>query len=115
MNRREVGKQYEEAAARALIGSGYQILERNFWCRQGEIDIIASHKGYLVFVEVKYRRNERAGFPEEAVNRKKQMTMVKTARYYMYKKGYASETPCRFDVAAVDGGQVRIIEDAFWA
>ena len=114
MNRRQTGDRYEEIAARALLASGYQILERNFRCRQGEVDIIAMHKEYLVFVEVKYRRDGRAGFPEEAVDRRKQAVIIKTARFYMKRHGYDIFHPCRFDVVSVNGGCVKIIEDAFW-
>lgn len=114
MNRRQVGAKYEEMAARALYGSGYRILERNFRCRHGEIDVIARHKGFLVFIEVKYRRDSRAGFPEEAVDQRKQETIIRSARFYMLRHGYGEETPCRFDVVSIEGGHIRIIEDAFW-
>ena len=55
MNKRTVGKEYEERACRYLEDRGFRTAERNFRCRQGEIDIIGYHEGYLVFVEVKYR------------------------------------------------------------
>ncbi len=54
-NKRQTGAAYEEQAARFLLEQGYQILERNYRCRQGEIDVIARDGSYLVFVEVKYR------------------------------------------------------------
>lgn len=115
MNRRQTGARYEEMAARALYASGYRILERNFRCRQGEIDIVASHKNYLVFIEVKYRRDSRSGFPEEAVDRRKQAAIIKTAKFYMKRYGYDLSHPCRFDVVSVEGRNVKIIEDAFWS
>ena len=55
MNKRQVGTQYESMAVQYLTEAGYHILERNFRCRTGEIDIIAKDGAYLVFVEVKYR------------------------------------------------------------
>ena len=67
MNKREVGAAYEEAAAVFLEKNGVRILERNFRCRQGEIDLIGRDGEYLVFFEVKYRKNADAGLPAEAV------------------------------------------------
>ena len=58
MNKREIGSGYEEMAAAYLIEQGYKIVVRNFSGRRGEIDIIARDGEYLVFVEVKYRRDE---------------------------------------------------------
>ena len=72
MNKRQTGSEYEGLAAKWLEGHGYQIVERNYRCRQGEIDLIAEKDGYLVFVEVKYRRSSEAGDPAEAVDYWKQ-------------------------------------------
>lgn len=113
-NRRAIGTEYENLACEYLIQHGYQILHRNFRCRQGEIDMIARDKGYLVFIEVKYRRNEREGDPAEAVDTRKQARILRTARYYMARYRIPEDTPCRFDVVAVLGGRVRLIRDAFW-
>ena len=71
-NRRAIGTEYETLACEYLIRHGYQILCRNFRCRQGEIDIIARDRDYLVFIEVKYRRDEHEGDPAEAVDARKQ-------------------------------------------
>ena len=67
MNKRKTGAEYEELAARWLTGTGFEILEKNYRCRIGEIDLIARDGRYLVFVEVKYRSDEKAGDPSEAV------------------------------------------------
>ena len=91
-NRRAIGTEYETLACEYLTRHGYQILCRNFRCRQGEIDIIARDRDYLVFIEVKFR----------------------TARYYMTRYHISEDTPCRFDVVAVLGSNVRLIRDAFW-
>ena len=90
-----------------------QILEQNFRCRQGEIDIIARHKGVLVFVEVKYRKDLRQGRPEEAVTPLKMRTICRVADYYRLRNGYGEQVPCRFDVVAVLGEEIRIFENAF--
>lgn len=67
-NRRKIGTNYERLAGKYLEAHGYQIIEYNFKCNAGEIDIIAKDQEYLVFCEVKYRRTARAGYPMEAVS-----------------------------------------------
>lgn len=79
---------------------GYHILERNFRCCYGEIDLVAEHAEDLVFVEVKTRRGSVYGLPEEAVNLRKQRKIVEVAYYYI--DVYAcSERSWRVDVVAV--------------
>ena len=112
-NNRRVGSEYEERAALYLEGMGYRILERNFRCRLGEIDLVARHKGYLVFVEVKYRRSERYGAPAEAVGYQKQRTISKVAQYYLMRRGLGSRMPVRFDVVSVLGEDIEVYENAF--
>lgn len=114
-NNRLTGSRYEELAAAFLTSQGYQLLEKNFYCRQGEIDVIAREGRYLVFVEVKYRRDEKNGDPSEAVDKRKQIRVVRAARYYLFLHGYPVDTPCRFDVAAILGDTVTLYRDAFWA
>lgn len=113
MNRRSVGTAYERAVGAYLKEQGYEILEYNFRCRQGEIDIIAKEGCYLVFVEVKYRKDEQCGNPFEAVGRKKQQIISRVAAYYCLTHGFGDAAPCRFDVAAVLGNKIKIIRDAF--
>lgn len=119
-NKRQIGAAYEEQAAHFLIGQGYQILERNYRCRQGEIDLIAMEGNVLVFIEVKYRSSLRSGDPAEAVDGRKRARIIRCAEYFMMKRGFGGDTPCRFDVAAFlrdeAGGEIRfrLIRDAFW-
>ena len=113
MNRRETGARYEEEAVRALYARGYRILERNFRCRFGEIDIIARHGGLLVFIEVKYRGGGGNGLPQEAVTRGKQRTICRTADYYRMSHGYGEDTSCRFDVVAILGEEITLYQNAF--
>lgn len=113
-NNRNTGSRYEEEAAAFLLRQGYKILERNFYCRRGEIDLIAREGRYLVFAEVKYRRNKDCGDPAEAVDARKRHRMIQAARYYLYTHGYGEETPCRFDVVAVLGDEIHLYRDAFW-
>lgn len=111
-----VGKYGEELAVRHLEDAGYRILERNYRCLLGEIDIIARDGESLVFVEVKSRRGDGFGEPQEAVGPKKQEKISKIAQYYLKEKGLRS-VRARFDVVAVrilpDGGRIRVIRNAF--
>ena len=100
MNRRQTGTAYERRAGKYLKEQGYELIGYNFRCRQGEIDIIARDGRYLVFVEVKYRRDGQTGDPLEAVDWAKQRRISRTAQYYCLTHGYGETTPCRFDVAA---------------
>lgn len=112
-NKRETGRHYEHMAASFLEQQGYQILERNYQNRHEEIDIIARDGRYLVFVEVKYRKNDKKGYPEEAVGYYKQQHIRSAARYYMYSHRYGEETPCRFDIVSILGEEIRLIQNAF--
>ncbi len=84
-NHREIGSEFEEAAAAYLESKGYVILERNYGDRKGEIDIIAKDGKELVFIEVKYRRNLEKGDPAEAVHLLKQRKIRDAAKRYLYR------------------------------
>lgn len=113
MNTRKIGADYEEKAAAYLEKNGYRILERNFRCRTGEIDLVARDGRYLVFVEVKYRANAALGSALEAVGPRKQAVIRQTAAYYMLLHHLPSDTPCRFDVAGITGEEIVLIRNAF--
>lgn len=113
MNKRSVGTEYEKKAAACLEKQGYRILERNYRCRLGEIDIIAESEGYLVFIEVKYRRNAETGYGYEAVDLRKQQRIIRAASWYMKQHGISQDKPCRFDVVSFLGEQVTLIRNAF--
>jgi putative endonuclease len=110
-----LGREGEDRAAQFLKKQGYKILERNYSTPQGEIDLIALHRGEVVFVEVKTRTNDAYGAPELAVNPRKQQRMVKAALGYIkYKKLH--QVPCRFDVVAISAAteqSIDLIENAF--
>ncbi len=112
MNKREVGTAYEQLAADYLEELGYEIVEANYRCPVGEIDLVARDGSYLVFVEVKYRKNLAAGSPFEAVNIKKQQTIRRVARWYLTER-HGEDMPVRFDVAGILGEEITIIKDAF--
>ena len=110
------GNYGETAALGFLQARGYTILERNYKCFGGEIDIIAKHNEYIVFVEVKYRKSLAAGLPRIAVTRAKQRQIAKAALGYISQTGL-DNTDFRFDVVEVFGVElldINHIEDAFW-
>lgn len=113
MNKRHVGTNYEKLAGAWLEKRGYRILEYNFRSRRGEIDIVARDGSYLVFVEVKYRGNTKAGSPLEAVNLHKQKMICMAARFYLMAQKIPPETPCRFDVVGIRGEEFLLVKDAF--
>ena len=114
VNKRRVGKNYENIAAEYLKSKGYVILEMNFQTRYAEIDIIAQDNESLVFVEVKYRKNDVHGNPLEAVTYRKQQKIRYASLFYMNAKGYNPEkTNIRFDVIGIMGQKITHIRDAF--
>lgn len=113
MNQRETGTVYEEKAAAYLAQNGVQILERNFYCRQGEIDLIGIQGNNLVFVEVKYRKREGKGLPEEAVTAAKQKKICRTSDYYRSRNQRYFGYQVRYDVVAILGERITWYQNAF--
>lgn len=117
MDRSEVARRGEDAAAAFLERVGMSIDDRNWRCPAGEIDIVAREGDTLVFVEVKTRRSERAGTAEDAVSPTKQRQVVRVAKSYLVAHPEAPEA-LRFDVVAikvlgVDRALLRHYRDAF--
>ena len=114
--RRDLGDRGEDLAAGFLKKQGYKILERNYRTPLGEVDLIARHRGALVFIEVKTRRGDRFGAPQEAVHPGKQMKLRRLAEYYVKHKRLG-EVAVRFDVVAIvvqeDKPVIEIIPNAF--
>lgn len=111
-NKRQIGSRYEEKAKAYLESLGFLILEQNFRCRWGEIDLIGREDGYLVFIEVKHRKDTRCGYPEEAVHRRKQQTISRVSDVYRMQHRLG-EVPMRFDVVADLDGRMTLFRDAF--
>ncbi len=115
--RSTLGERGERVACEFLQKYGYKILEKNYKCKIGEIDVIARRQGRLAFIEIKTRTSAQFGTPQEAVDLRKQEKIFKVAQWYLKEKK-ASNTPVAFDVVAVlwTEGQmpeVRLIADAF--
>ena len=112
-NKRSVGTIYEDVVVRELERKNYIILEKNFRCRSGEIDVIAKDGDTYVFVEVKYRNSEVKGYPSEAVDIKKQKKISKVALFYLTYTLKNTEVPCRFDVVSILDDKIDHIINAF--
>ena len=110
---RAVGSRTEELAAAFLERHNMVILERNFRSRQGEIDLIGLHNGYLVFIEVKSRFSLKKGSPEDAVNHGKQRTICRVADYYRFENGISEFAEMRYDCVTIDEGKISWIKNAF--
>lgn len=108
---RVLGDKGEEAACRWYVDHGYTIVDRNWRIREGEIDVIAATDGQLVFCEVKTRASTRFGSPAEAVGYRKQVRLRRLAAAWLAEN--PGHQAVRFDVAAVLGNRVEVIEDAF--
>ena len=109
--RQGLGRTGERLAAGELIRQGYHVLEQNFRCSYGEIDLVAEDEQDLIFVEVKTRRGSAFGLPEEAVTLRKQRKIAQVASYYLDLHA-CSERSWRIDVVAVQldrGGKLEEI------
>lgn len=113
LNKRAVGARNEELACRYLMEQGVRILDRNFRCKIGEIDIIGIDKGTYVFFEVKYRRNNINGMPYEAVNYYKQKTISRVAYFYKTIKKLPDNGSFRFDIISILGDEITWFKNAF--
>lgn len=110
------GRRNEQLAAEFLKKQGYRILQKNYRCKTGEIDIIAKDKATIVFVEVKARSSQAFGLPQEAVGRHKQKKICLAALSFLSSNGLF-EKSARFDVVSIlwEGNLpvFNLIKDAF--
>ena len=113
MNKRQIGSIGEDMAVEFLKSRGVKILERNYQNRFGEIDIIGREDNTLLFIEVKYRKNESFGYPLEAVGFAKQEKIRKTARFFLNENHYYHYN-IRFDCIGIIGSQIEWIKGAFY-
>ncbi|MDR0469205.1 MAG: YraN family protein [Peptococcaceae bacterium] len=116
--RKALGKQSEDMGTAWLISKGMRVLERNYRCRIGEIDLIGQMDDTLVIVEIRSRSSDSRGTPVESVTHSKRQKLRKIAAWYLAQKG-REDSPCRFDVLGIlysdDGGspQIEWITNAF--
>lgn len=106
--------QFAESQARAFLEkNGLRFLEQNYRCRGGEIDLIMQDEDYYVFVEVRMRQNPGHGSGTESITRGKQRRIIRSALHYLQKIGGMDKVDCRFDVLAIDTGEISWTRDAF--
>lgn len=107
------GVKYEQQALAFLQQQGLLLVCQNFYCRFGEIDLIMSDQDTLVFIEVRYRKNQDYGGAPASVTYQKQQKLIKTAKHYLSQLN--SEPYCRFDVVAISEktSTPQWIQDAF--
>lgn len=113
MKTQELGRLGEQTAAEALEAKGYRIVQRNYHCRYGEIDLIAEQGEMVIFVEVKLRKNDRFSLAREAVGQAKRQKLRLAAASWLAER--EDERPARFDVVEVytQDGRIIHIENAF--
>lgn len=105
MNRREIGSFYENLCIEYLKKDDFEILEHNYRCKLGEIDIIARKDGIIRFIEVKYRKNNFFGYAINAVDKKKQNKIMRAAMWYLQQKNM-DDSQCSFDIMTVENDKV---------
>ena len=118
-NARRLGQWGEQLVAEHLQGQGWTVVARNFRCRMGELDIVAKNDQYIIFVEVKLRKDDRFGSACEAVTPSKQRKLRTTAQFYLV--SHPTQLQPRFDVVEVYAPQgvhtekpdIYYIENAF--
>jgi len=111
--RREVWVEGEDAVAAWYQARGYDVLARNWRCREGELDLIARDRRRYVFCEVKSRSSTTFGAPVEAVTRTKQARIRRLAVRWLQHEAPARSLEIRFDVASVLDGTIEVVEGAF--
>ena len=114
----EIGAKAEEIARIYLEQQGLRLVEQNYRCRQGEIDLIMQDGETLTFVEVRYRKSTGFGSAAESVTPAKQRRIITTATHYLQSKNERKMPPCRFDMLAIEGKEqqnINWIRDAFQA
>ncbi len=112
MNTKSKGSKGEDIAADYLAQNGCEILQRNYYIRGGEIDIICKDGEAVVFCEVKLRNSDKFGVPSEAVGISKQKRISKAALDYAYKNKTIDEN-YRFDIIEIYNGKINHIRNAF--
>ncbi|MEL6557925.1 MAG: YraN family protein [Bacteroidota bacterium] len=112
MNHKTIGDSGEAQALKYLVKNNYEVLERNFRHRRGEIDIICLKSNTLIFIEVKKRKNIAYGYPEEFVSKAQEKMIMDTADHYIYAINWQKNI--RYDIISITGEELYHIKDAFY-
>ena len=113
MSSRQLGIDGEDLVAAWYVAHGYEVVARNWRCREGELDLIVRANRTFVFCEVKSRTSDAFGAPIEAVNSDKQQRLRRLAARWLEDDAPVRPTEIRFDVASVLGGEIDVLQGAF--
>ena len=102
---KQIGAEAEKRALSYLQTRGLKLVDRNFNCKHGEIDLVMQHQDYLVFVEVRFRKHSGYGTGADSVNYPKQRKLLKTAEFFLQRHVNYSHWPCRIDVVSIGPGE----------
>lgn len=106
------GEKAEQAACTFLTARGLRLLDQNYRCKHGEIDLIMQDRDSIVFIEVRFRSNPCFGSGADTVDRRKQTKLLATAQHYLQQHPQAARHACRFDVISIH--QEPVIENIDW-
>ena len=105
---KQIGNDAEKLALGYLQSKGLKLIENNFTCKHGEIDLIMQHQACLVFVEVRYRKHSQFGTGADSVDYRKQQKILKTAEFFLQRHVNYNQHPCRIDVVSIGPGKEEI-------
>ena len=113
-----LGDYWENVAEKYLHNKSLKTVKRNYFCKMGEIDLIMRDNGILMFVEVKYRKNDDWVSAAESVTKSKQRKIIKAAQMFLLQNKKYKEMNCRFDVVSIQGEKkepvINWIKNAFY-
>lgn len=111
-----LGDKGEKIALKYLLKQNLKLIERNFSCRVGEIDLIMQHQDFICFIEVKLRTSKNFGGALQSITLQKRAKIIKTAKFYLSKNNLLDLMPVRFDVVLLEGRDYRLewIQNAFY-
>lgn len=113
-DKRIKGDEKEDLAERYLSARGFELIERNFHCKGGEIDLIMKDGEYLVFIEVRYRENKDFGGALASITPSKQRKIHRAAEYYLLNNFKNSPPPCRIDAIGIEAeNTIEWVRNAF--
>lgn len=110
-----LGQNAETQARLFLEKNGLRLLEKNYRCPGGEIDLIMQDENFHIFIEVRMRKNLEHGNSSESVTRAKQKRVIRSALHFLQKNRLIDRVDCRFDVLTIDDGKMNWIKNAFEA
>ena len=113
LSRKDKGTWYEQKACKLLKNAGLSLLQKNYHCPFGEIDLIMRDKDEIVFIEVRGRTKTHFACALESIDSHKQKKLLKSAQHYLHTKNWIDKVNCRFDVVGFNEQKTTWIKDAF--